>query len=36
MEHIFTDKIKEILQNNFGEDAEDIFDKNHLLQYINS
>ena len=35
MEHIFTNKIKEILQNNFGEDAEDIFDKNYLLQYIN-
>lgn len=35
MEHLFTSKIKEILQNNFGEDAEDIFDKNYLLQYIN-
>jgi hypothetical protein len=35
MEHIFTNKIKEILQNNFGEFAEDIYDKNHLLQYIN-
>lgn len=35
MEHIFSIKIKEILQNNFGEDAEDIFDKSHLLKYVN-
>ena len=35
MEHIFTNKIKGILNNNFGENADDIFDKSHLLQYIN-
>lgn len=35
MEHIFTTKIKEILQNNFKENAEDIFDKSQLVQYIN-
>jgi hypothetical protein len=35
MEHIFTEKIKEILSNNFNENAEDIFDKSQLIQYIN-
>lgn len=35
MEHIFTHRIKEILQNSFGKDSEDIFDKSQLLQYIN-
>lgn len=35
MEHIFTNKIKEILQINFGKYADDIFDKSKLLQYIN-
>ena len=35
MEHIFTSKIKEILINNFGENADDIFDKNQLIQYVN-
>jgi hypothetical protein len=35
MEHIFTEKIKEILVTNFNEKAEDIFDKSQLIQYIN-
>jgi len=35
MEHIFTSKIKEILSNSFGENADDIFDKSQLIQYIN-
>ena len=35
MEHLFTNKIKEILRNNFGENADDIFDKSQLIQYIN-
>ena len=35
MEHEFTSKIKDILYKNFSEIGEDIFEKNHLLQYIN-
>lgn len=35
MEHIFTNKIKEIIRRSFGEDADDIFDKSQLLNYIN-
>lgn len=35
MEHIFTDKIKEVLQKNFCENAADIFEKSQLIQYIN-
>ena len=35
MEHIFTTNIKEILKNNFGKNMDDIFDKSHLIQYIN-
>ena len=35
MEHIFTSKIREILNNNFGENADDIFDKSQIIQYIN-
>ena len=35
MEHIFTNIIKEILSSNFGENADDIFDKSQLVQYIN-
>ncbi|WP_253255913.1 hypothetical protein VT569_11740 [Flavobacterium psychrophilum] len=35
MEHIFTANIKEILQRNFDKNADDIFDKSQLIQYIN-
>ncbi|WP_324712660.1 hypothetical protein [Flavobacterium columnare] len=35
MEHIFTANIKEILQKNFDKNADDIFDKSQLIQYIN-
>ena len=35
MEHIFTANIKEILQRNFDKNANDIFDKSQLIQYIN-
>lgn len=35
MEHIFTEKIKEVLVKNFNTNAEDIFDKSQIIQYIN-
>jgi hypothetical protein len=35
MEHIFTSKIKEILKKNFDENADEIFEKSQLIQYIN-
>jgi len=35
MEHIFTEKIKSILQKHFEEDAEEIFERSQLIQYIN-
>mgnify|MGYP006989337980 CR=1 FL=1 len=35
MEHIFTINIKEVLHKNFGNIAEEIFDKSQLIQYIN-
>ena len=35
MEHTFTRKIKEILGEHFSDNADDIFDKSELLQYIN-
>lgn len=35
MEHIFTANIIEILQRNFDKNANDIFDKSQLIQYIN-
>ena len=35
MEHIFTKKIKEILSKHFKKDAEEIFDRSELIQYIN-
>lgn len=35
MEHIFTSSIKEILQKNFIKNADDIFEKSQLIQYIN-
>lgn len=35
MEHTFTKKIKEILRKHFSDNADDIFDKSELLQYIN-
>lgn len=35
MEHIFTANIKEVLQHNFDKNADDIFEKSQLIQYIN-
>lgn len=35
MEHTFTAKIKLIIEDYFGQDANDVFEKSHLLQYIN-
>ena len=35
MEHTFTANIKAILDNKLGSDAEDIYEKSQLLQYIN-
>lgn len=35
MEHIFTANIKEILKRKFDKNADDIFDKSQLIQYIN-
>ena len=35
MEHIFTANIKEVLQKNFDKNADDIFEKSQLIQYIN-
>ena len=35
MEHIFTANIKEVLQKNFSKNADDIFEKSQLIQYIN-
>jgi hypothetical protein len=36
MQHSFTANIKAILEKNFGEDAEEIFKKSELIQYINN
>ena len=35
MEHIFTANIKAILERSFGKNAEDIYEKSLLIQYIN-
>ena len=35
MEHNFTKQIKQVLANNFGKIAEDVFQRSELLQYIN-
>jgi hypothetical protein len=35
MENIFTASIKSILEKRFGQNADDIFDKSQLIQYIN-
>ncbi len=35
MENIFTANIKSVLQKHFGKNADDIFDKSQLIQYIN-
>ena len=35
MEHIFTATIKSVLEKHFGKNADDIFEKNQLIQYIN-
>ena len=35
IQHSFSNKILEILKNNFGEDADQIFEKSNLIQYLN-
>lgn len=35
MEHIFTQSIKDILQKQFGELSEDVFNNSYLIRYIN-
>lgn len=35
MEHEFTQQIQDVLQSDFGEAAEDIFERSELLQYLN-
>jgi hypothetical protein len=35
MEHLFTVSIKEILEQHFGGNANGIFEKSQLIQYIN-
>lgn len=35
MEHLFTKNIKAILEKNFGENAEKVFEKSNLVRYIN-
>jgi len=35
MEHIFTANIKAVLQRYFGKNADDIFEKSQIIQYIN-
>lgn len=35
MQHTFTANIKSILQKHFNKDAEEVFDKSQLIQYIN-
>jgi hypothetical protein len=36
MEHTFTNNIKTILTNHFGEDGKEIFEQNQLIQYLNA
>lgn len=35
MENIFTENIKVVLKKHFGKNADDIYDKSQLIQYIN-
>lgn len=35
MEHIFTNKINEVLKKNFSKNSDEIFEKSLLIQYIN-
>ena len=35
MEHSFTPVIKSVLQKHYGEQADEIFEKSLLIQYIN-
>ena len=35
MEHSFTPIIKSVLQKHYGEQADEIFEKSLLIQYIN-
>jgi hypothetical protein len=35
MEHSFTENIKSVLERNFGEHADEIYEKSLLIQYIN-
>lgn len=34
MEHIFTATIKSVLEKHFGNNADDIFEKSQLIQYV--
>lgn len=36
MENIFTVNIKSVLERHFGDDADEIFEKSQLIQYINN
>jgi hypothetical protein len=36
MEHIFTNNIRVILKKNFDKDAETVFEKSLLIQYLNA
>ncbi len=35
MQHTFTANIKSVLKKHFGKDADNVFEKSHLIQYIN-
>ncbi|MDR0336603.1 MAG: hypothetical protein LBI18_05885 [Planctomycetaceae bacterium] len=35
MKHLFTENIKKILKQEFGKNADEIFDKSFLIQYLN-
>lgn len=35
MQHSFTGNIKSILKKHFGKDADEIFEKSQLIQYLN-
>jgi hypothetical protein len=35
MEHLFTHQIKAVLEKHFAKNANDIFEKSLLIQYIN-
>lgn len=35
MQHTFTANIKSVLQKHFGKNADEVFEKSQLIQYIN-